>query len=67
MRKVPKFDLEDIEDYYTYYVLILNVSEDLFWNMDYSSLVSILENKLAYENYINYIKQEEIEKAMERR
>lgn len=54
--KIPKFKLEDIEDYYTYYVLILNISEDLFWNCDYSFILSIVENKVAFENYTDYIR-----------
>lgn len=53
--------MEDIEDYYTYYVIILGVSEDLFWNVDLSFLISVLENKLAYDDYINYVKEVEIE------
>ena len=53
--------MEDIEDYYTYYVVILGVSEDLFWNVDLSFLITVLENKLAYDDYINYVKEVEIE------
>ena len=57
--------MEDVEDYYTYYVIILGVSEDLFWNVDVSFLISVLENKLAYDDYINYVKEAEID-AMNR-
>ena len=53
--------MEDVEDYYTYYVIILGVSEDLFWNVDLSFLITVLENKLAYDDYINYVKEVEIE------
>jgi hypothetical protein len=53
--------MEDIEDYYTYYVIILGVSEDLFWNVDLSFLITVLENKLAYDDYINYVKEVEME------
>ena len=53
--------MEDIEDYYTYYVIILGVSEDLFWNVDLSFLITVLDNKLAYDDYINYVKEVEIE------
>ena len=60
--KIPKFELEDIEDYYAYYVLILGISEDLFWNADYSFLLSVVENKCAYDGYINYIKIAELER-----
>lgn len=48
-------------------VLILGMSEDIFWNMDYSSLISILDNKIAYDNYIDYVKQKEIDRARQRR
>lgn len=58
--------MEDIEDYYTYYVIILGVSEDLFWNVDLTFLISVLENKLAYDDYISYVKEAEIE-AMNKR
>ena len=53
--------MEDIEDYYTYYVIILGISEDLFWSVDLTFLISILENKLAYDDYINYVKEKEME------
>lgn len=65
--KIPKFELEDWEDYYTYFVMILGMSEDIFWNVDISSLLSILDNKTAYDNYISYIKEKEYEKAQRRR
>ena len=41
---------------YTYYVMILNISEDVFWNADYSFLISIVENKVSYDNFIQYTK-----------
>lgn len=65
--KIPKFELEDWEDYYTYFVMILGMSEDIFWNVDVSSLLSILDNKTAYDNYISYIKEKEYEKMNRRR
>lgn len=57
--KIPNFKLEDIEDYYTYYVLIFDISEDVFWNCDYSFILSILANKKAFEGYMDYIKYKE--------
>lgn len=59
--------MEDIEDYYTYYVVILGVSEDLFWSVDLTFLISVLDNKLAYDDYINYVKEVEIEAANKKR
>lgn len=54
--RVPKFEVEDIEDMYTYYVTILKISEDIFWNADYSFLLSVVENKVAYDGYLQYSK-----------
>ena len=53
--------LEDIEDYYTYYVMILEIPEELFWYADYSFLLGVVENKTAYDGWLNY----EIERARE--
>ena len=47
-------DLEDVEDYYTFYVLILGISENLFWHADISFLKSVSENRSAYDRYITY-------------
>ena len=55
-QKLPKFKVEDIEDMYTYYVMILGISEDVFWNADFSFLKSIVENKTAYDGYMQYSK-----------
>ena len=60
---MPKFEIEDIEDCYTYYVLILGISEEIFWNADYSFVLSVVENKSAFDNYINYIQYKEEQKS----
>lgn len=52
--KIPDFELEDIEDYYTYYVLILGISEEVFWNCDFSFIQSVVENKTAFDNFVEY-------------
>ncbi len=39
---------------YAFYVMILNLSEDVFWNADFSFLKSVVENKLAYDKYVQY-------------
>ncbi len=54
--KIPNFKIEDIEDMYTYYVMILKISEDVFWNADFSFLQSIVANKTAYDGFIQYSK-----------
>lgn len=53
--------LEDVEDYYTYYVQILGMSEEVFWYADLSFVKGIAENKNAYDAWYNYA----IEKARE--
>lgn len=60
--KLPDFKLEDIEDYYTYYVMILEISEDLFWYADYSFLLGVVENKAAYDGWLNYVLDREKDK-----
>ena len=57
--KPPKFELEDVEDYYTYYVLILNIPEDVFWFADYSFLLGVVENKSAYDAWLSYALEKE--------
>lgn len=60
--RLPKFQLEDVEDYYTYYVLILEIPEDIFWFADYSFLLGVVSNKTAYDGWMN----SEIEKERKR-
>ena len=52
---MPKFKLEDIEDYYTYYVVLIGISEDLFWNS--SSVGMVADNKTAYENWLAAVRE----------
>ncbi len=54
--KVPEFKLEDVEDYYTYYCLILGLSEKLFWNAELSFMLSVSANKNAYDSFISFEK-----------
>lgn len=51
--KVPSFDLETIEDYYTYYVMILKIPEQLFWYADISFVKNVAENKSAYDGWLS--------------
>ena len=55
---MPKYELEDVEDYYSYYVLVLGMSEDLFWNADFAFVRKVAENKLAYEGWYNSMMDE---------
>ena len=61
--KPSKFELEDVEDYYTFYVLILQIPEDVFWFADISFVMSVVENKQAYDGWRNYVEQREFEKS----
>ena len=56
---MPKIVLEDVEDCYTYYVTILGISEDLFWNADYSFVLGVVENKIAYDKWYSYMVERE--------
>lgn len=58
--KPPRFDLEDIEDYYTYYVMILEIPEDIFWNADVSFVRDVAANKSAYDGWLGYVKEREM-------
>lgn len=60
--KPPDFVLEDVEDYYTYYVLILEIPEDIFWYADIPFLLGVVENKVAYDGWLNYVLEREREK-----
>ncbi len=59
---MPDFELEDIEDYYTYYVLILKIPEDIFWYADISFLLGVVENKAAYDGWVDYMIERERKK-----
>lgn len=52
--------LENIEDYYTYLVLIMQISEELFWNADYAFLAKVIADKMAYDTYMVYMAQKEM-------
>ena len=63
----PKFELEDVEDYYTYYVCILEIPEDLFWYADYAFLLGVVENKTAYDGWVNYVVDRERKRAAKKK
>jgi len=58
--------LEDVEDYYTYYVQILEVSEELFWFADVSFVLGVVENKVAYDGWLNSAIEKERKKQSRR-
>jgi hypothetical protein len=59
--------LQDVEDYYTYYCLILEIPENIFWYSDYAFLLGVVENKTAYDGWLNYAIAKEREKQSRRR
>lgn len=61
--KPPEFELEDVEDYYTYYVHILGISEEIFWFSDISFVLGVVENITAYDGWYNYVIEKERKKS----
>lgn len=59
---MPEFELEDVEDYYTYYVHILGLSEELFWFSDISFVLGVVDNITAYDGWYNYVIEKERKK-----
>ena len=60
--KPPRFEIEDVEDAYTYYVLLLGIPETVFWDADCSFVRNVVENKSAYDGWHNYVVSREREK-----
>jgi hypothetical protein len=52
---MPDFELQDVEDCFTYYVQILEVPEDVFWHCDYAFVMSVVANKVAYDGWLSYV------------
>lgn len=42
--------MEEIEDYYTYFVQLIGISEELFWESEFSFLFTVAENKTAIKS-----------------
>lgn len=49
--RTPKIVIETIEDAYTYYVLIVGMSEDMFWDAPIAFLETVFANKAAYDGW----------------
>jgi hypothetical protein len=43
-------------------VLILEIPEEIFWYADYSFVLGVVENKTAYDGWINYQIEKERDK-----
>lgn len=53
----PKIIIEDIADLYSYYVFLIGVSEQSFWNMELPLLEKVASNKGAIDCWINSPKE----------
>lgn len=58
--------MEDVEDAYTYYVLLLGIPEDVFWDADISFLRGVVDNKSAFDGWQNYVRYKERERAQKK-
>ena len=54
--------MECIEDYYTYYVQIMEFPEDVFWNAEIPFLDRIVANKTAYDEWLSSVMEKERKK-----
>ena len=54
--------MEEIEDYYTWYVIIMKLPDELFWKSEIRFLDRIVENKAAYEGWLAYATRKESER-----
>lgn len=65
-----KMELNDVSDYYSFYVSIMEVSEDVFWNCDIGFVLAAANNKSAFDKWKNNkirMLQQEKEKRSRRR
>ena len=46
-----------MEDIYSFYVLCIGISEDVFWNFDINFVAKCAMNKMAYETWQNSPKE----------
>ena len=58
--------MEDLEDRYAYYVMILGLSEDIFWNYDIAFVQWVTSDKAAHDNWAAAVRESEMEKARRR-
>lgn len=53
--RYPKgYQLADVEDFYTFFVLNIGVGDETFWKTDIEFLNNVAINKNAYDSYINF-------------
>ena len=52
--KLPNFELCDLEDYYSYFVLLSKIPLDTFWNEQIPFVEAVAANKNAVDGFMNY-------------
>ncbi len=62
---LPDVKLESVSDYYTMYVGIMGVSEDVFWFCDIAFVKTVATNKQAYDKWMN--RQQELRNGRKKR
>jgi len=62
---LPDIDFEDVSDYYTLYVEIIGISEDVFWNRDIAFVKTVAANKQAFDKWLR--RQQEISNGSKKR
>ena len=50
---LPDVELDGVSDYYTMYVSIGGVSEDVFWYCDIAFVKTVAANKQAFDKWMN--------------
>lgn len=56
-----------MEDAYAFYVLMLGISEELFWDADISFLRGVVEDKTAYDGWSSSVQRRKAERARKRK
>lgn len=51
--RIPKFEIEDIADAYTFYVIIGELPEDIFWDADISFVREVAANANTYRTWLS--------------
>lgn len=48
----PRVSLDEPDDYYTLYVLVLGIPEALFWHGDWSFVMDVAADKDAWDGWL---------------
>lgn len=68
---MPRFPIEDVEDAYAYYVLVLGMPENTFWGADVRFVRDACADKAAYDAWLAgeraHISEQEARRAKAKR